>query len=134
MVHQVDEIRKASTNDTLAENIFNWITDNIAYDNDHSKEHYRTAREVYNEKRGVCGELSVLYITFLRSVNIQGSFCEVTRDNSGKEISHACVMIRNSDGSTHLSDVAYKCFRIEHTEYREFTDAELKTKYENWNT
>lgn len=133
MVQQVEEINKISTNKDVAENIFNWILNNVEYDTEHSKEHYRTARETYNEKRGVCGELSVLYMVFLRSVNIDCVFCEITKNDSGKEVEHACIIIENEDGTRHLSDVAYKSFVIKHLEYREITDAELKNKYENWN-
>jgi len=133
MVQQVEEIKKLSLGKDMAENIFNWIVNNIEYDTEHSKEHYRTARETYNEKRGVCGELSVLYMVFLRSVNIDCGFCEITKNNLGKEVEHACIIINSNDGKKHLSDIAYKSFVIEHLEYREITDNELKSKYENWN-
>lgn len=133
MMQQVEEIKSASQPDNLAENIFNWIVSNIIYDNGHSKEHYRTARETYNEKRGVCGELAVLYMSFLKAVNIDSSFCEVTRDNTGADVQHGCVMIKTSEDQPHLSDVAYKAFIIEHQQYRELNDDELKSKYENWN-
>ncbi|MBK8808688.1 MAG: transglutaminase domain-containing protein [Bacteroidales bacterium] len=133
MAHQVDEIQKVSTCENLAENVFIWVLTNITYDTGHSKEHYRTAKEAYNEKRGLCGELSVLYMSFLRAVNICCNFCEVTKDNTGKEVAHACIIIKTSDGKAHLSDVAYKAFTIEHIEYRELTDTELKSRYENWN-
>ena len=72
-------------------------------------------------------------MSFLRAVNIDCSFCEVTKDNTGKEVAHACLIIKTSDGKAHLSDVAYKAFTIEHAEYRELTDTELKSRYENWN-
>lgn len=133
MAHQVEEIQNASTNENIAENIFNWVLTNITYDTDHSKEHYRTAKEAYNEKRAVCGELSVLYMSFLRAVNIDCNFCEVTKDNTGKEVAHACIIIKDSNGKEHLSDVAYKSFTIEHAEYRELSDTELKSRYDNWN-
>lgn len=134
MVQQVEEIKKSSTPDNLPENIFNWVLNNITYDNEHTKEHYRTARETYNEKRGICGELSVLLIAFCRTAGIQSSFCEVTKDDAGKEVSHAAVMIKQTDGSSHLADVAYKNFRIEHKEYHELSDIQLQAKYDSWNT
>lgn len=133
MMQQVEEIKAASAPDKLAENIFTWIENNISYDSEHSKEHYRTARETYNEKRGVCGELAVLYMSFLKAVNIECSFCEVTIDNSGADVQHACIMIKNNEGQQHLSDVAYKAFTIDHKQYRELSDDELRSKYDNWN-
>lgn len=134
MHHQVEEIRKNSTAENLAENIFTWITENITYDQEHTKEHYRTAREAFNEKRMLCGEGSVLYIAMLRSLGIKSAFVEVFKDNSGKEVAHGCVIIKNADGTSFLSDVAYKAFKIEHIEWRELTDEELYTKYQNWNS
>ncbi|HEX8607306.1 MAG TPA: DUF4407 domain-containing protein, partial [Pedobacter sp.] len=38
MLHQLEEIRKGSNGDSLAENIFHWIVVSIAYDEGHSKE------------------------------------------------------------------------------------------------
>jgi len=134
MTHQLEEIKKGTqTTAHLAENIFNWVLNNITYDTDHSKEHYRTAKETYNEKRGLCGELSVLYMAFLRAANINCSFCEVTKDNTAKEVAHACIIIKDDKSATHLSDLAYKSFIIVHYEYKELTDDELKNKYDNWN-
>ncbi len=133
MAQQVEEIQKVSSNDNIAENIFNWVLNNIEYDTEHSKEHYRTAKETYNEKRGLCGELSALYMAFLRASNIDCVFCEVIKNNEGKAVDHACVKITNNDGTTFLSDVAYKSFIINHVEYKEIADTELKRKYDNWN-
>ena len=133
MSQQVEEIKKSSNKDNIAENIFSWVVKNISYDNDHSKEHYRTAKETYDERRGLCGELSVLYIAFLRSVNIECNFCEVTKDNTGADVAHACIIIKGEDGTNQLSDVAYKSFAIQHIEYKELTDTNLKEKYDSWN-
>ena len=129
----VETIKICSTNKTLCENIFNWIVKNIDYDTEHSKQHYRTAMQTYDEKLGLCGELSVLYMSMLRAVNIDCNYCTVTKDINEKPVTHACVIIHNDDGTKTLSDVAYKAFQINHSEYRAISDEELMVKYESWN-
>jgi len=129
----VETIKICSTNKTLCENIFNWIVKNIDYDTEHSKQHYRTAMQTYDEKLGLCGELSVLYMSMLRAVNIDCNYCTVTKDINEKPVTHACVIIDNDDGSSTLSDVAYKAFQINHSEYRAISDEELMVKYDSWN-
>ena len=129
----VELIKDYSTNTTLCENIFNWIVKNITYDTEHSKQHYRTAMQTYDEKLGLCGELSVFYMGMLRAVNIDCNYCAVTKDINEKPVTHACVIIHNDDGTKTLSDVAYKTFKISHSEYRAISDEELMVKYESWN-
>lgn len=132
MEDMLASIRKDSTPENLAESIFNWITANIIYDKGHGKFFQRTARETYNDGHGICGELSVLYIAFLRTSGIDATFVEVTKDHKGEEVSHACVMV-NQNGSKFLSDPAYKTFVIEHIEYNKWNDEKLAEEYCLWN-
>ena len=129
----VKVIEKCSPRNSLCENIFNWIVENIAYDSEHSKQHYRTAMQTYTDKQGLCGELSVLYISFLRAVNVDCNYCAVTKDMNGKTVTHACVIINHDDTTRTLSDVAYKVYIINHLEYKAIYDDELTVKYQNWN-
>lgn len=133
MLGLVEEIRSKSDRGDLAKNLFDWVLTNIKYDTTHSKEFYRTAAETYNNRLGVCGELSVLLITLYRSAGIQANFAEVTKDDTGKEVAHACVVISNSDRGNQLVDVAYKSFDVKHTAYRVMSDNELMTNFKNWN-
>ena len=127
MMNVIQEIKSKSSKN-INENIFEWILTNVQYDSDHNGKHYRTARECFNEKRGLCGELTVLYISFLRYLEIEANFVEVLKDNLGFEVNHACAFVNG-----HLSDIAYKQFKIEHNEYKILSDEELLLKYKNWN-
>lgn len=132
MSAMLESIRDASTPEILAESIFNWVVTNIVYDKGHGKFFYRTARETYNDGHGVCGELSVLYVAFLRAAAIDATFVEVTKDHRADEVTHACVMVKQND-SQFLSDPAYKCFVIEHVEWNEWSDERLSAEYRSWN-
>lgn len=132
MTAMLECIRNASTSETLAESIFNWIVANIIYDKGHGKFFYRTARETYNDGHGICGELSVLYMAFLRASGINADFVEVNKDHKGDEVTHACVLVKQGD-TQFLSDPAYKCFEIEHIEWSVWSDEKLSAEYRSWN-
>ncbi|MDP2089486.1 MAG: transglutaminase domain-containing protein [Flavobacteriaceae bacterium] len=132
MLAIVNKIRKKSDKESLPKNLFSWILNNIKYDDSHSREFYRTAAETYNNKLGVCGELSVLLMAFYRSAGIDCNFVKVTKDYIGKEVSHACLSIK-SNSEIQLIDLAYKNFDIKHTEFTLLTEVELINSYKNWN-
>lgn len=133
MLNTIENIISQSTKEALEQNIFNWILENVQYDKEHNAEHYRTARECYNERKGLCGELSVLHIAFLRYAGIEALFAEVTKDAAGVEVKHGCPQVKGNDGSTYLSDIAYKSFKIEHQQYNVLSNEQLQAKYKNWN-
>lgn len=133
MLNTIENIKSQSTKANLEQNIFNWILENVQYDDKHNAEHYRTARECYNERKGLCGELSVLHIAFLRYAGIEAFFAEVSKDLEGKEVTHGCTLIKGLDGSTYQSDIAYKSFKIEHQQYKVLSNDQLQAKYKNWN-
>jgi hypothetical protein len=132
MTTTLESIRNASTPENLAKNIFNWIITNIVYDKGHGQFFCRTAREAYNDGHGICGELSVLYMAFLRASGIDAKFVEVTKDHQNEKVSHACVLVKQS-GSQFLSDPAYNSFRTEHAEWNEWNDEKLSAEYCSWN-
>jgi hypothetical protein len=132
MEDTLKSIQDNSTPENLAESIFNWIVKNIIYDKGHGKFFCRTARETYNDGHGICGELSALYMAFLRAAGINATFVEVTKDHKGDEVSHACVLIKQND-SQFLSDPAYESFEIEHIEWNEWSDEKLAEEYRSWN-
>lgn len=132
MIATVEKVKEVSSSKTLIENIFNWVVENISYDDNHSSIHYRTARECWNEKKGLCGELACVYIAMLRYAGVKSTFCEVITDAFDKQVQHACVKIYEKDGFF-LSDVAYKTFKVKHKVYKEIPCNELERKYRNWN-
>ena len=132
MKDTLELIKINSTPESLAKDIFDWITENIVYDKNHGRFFYRTARETYNDGHGVCGELSVLYMAFLREMGIASAFAEVMKDFKGDDVKHACVLI-NNDGKQFLSDPAYKVFEIDHLNWLEWNEKKLIAEYELWN-
>ena len=132
MLATLETIQNSATPENLAEEIFKWIVTNIIYDKCHGKFFYRTARETYNDGHGICGELSVVYMAFLRAVGIDATFVEVTKDHKGEEVTHACVLVKQN-GTSFLSDPAYNSFVIEHREWNEWTDEKLSAEYRSWN-
>jgi hypothetical protein len=132
MAAMLETIRNDSPPGTLAESIFKWVVANIVYDKGHGKFFYRTARETYNDGHGICGELSVLYMAFLRASGINAAFVEVKKDHKGDDVSHACVQVKQ-DNSQFLSDPAYKSFVIEHVNWSAWSDEKLSAEYRSWN-
>lgn len=132
MKETLNAIKLKSDNNNLLYNIFNWTLENITYDEAHSKQFYRTARECYNNKAAVCGEATVLIMAFCKEAGIETFFCEVMKDDSGKPVQHACVAVPRANGYQ-LVDFAYKAFDIPHKEFRILSMEELNQKYTNWN-
>lgn len=132
MCETLAAIRSAFTSDQLVSGIFDWIVQNIQYDKNHGKFFYRTARETYNDGHGICGELAVVYMAFLRACGIRANFVEVSEDDKGENVAHACVLV-NDGQESFLSDPAYRSFKIEHPQWVEWSDEKLLTEYESWN-
>ena len=132
MQSAIERIRKNSNEDNFIYNLYLWILDNIKYDENHSTEFYRSARQVYNEKRAVCGEFVILQMAFLKYINIESHFVEVAMDNDGKEVVHACLGVKRGKG-IQLIDIAYRSFDIFHKKYRVIDENELDMKFNNWN-
>jgi transglutaminase-like putative cysteine protease len=132
MAAVLESIRDSSTPENLTESIFKWVVANIVYDKSHGRFFYRTARETYNDGHGICGELSVLYMAFLRAAGIGAAFVEVKKDQKGDDVSHACVLVKQGS-SWFLSDPAYRCFVVEHVEWIEWSDERLSAQYRSWN-
>jgi len=132
MKETVASIINASEANNLLYHIFIWTLGNISYDEVHSKEFYRTARECYNNKTALCGEASLLIMALCKEAGIEAHFCEVTVDDAGKIVQHACVAIQRA-GSYQLMDFAYKAFDIHHQEYKILSIDELNEKFKTWN-
>ena len=129
----VEQISAQSNKDNLAINLFKWVINNIEYDTNHSKEFYRSAAETFNNKKGLCGELSVLLISLYRNVGITANYVKVTKDDTGKAVNHACVHIVNCKDEIQLVDPAYKIFDIKHISWELIFDENLKNNYNKWN-
>lgn len=118
--------------ETISKRVYAWIADNIKYDDEHGKFFCRTARETYNDRHGVCSELAVLYMAFLRATGVEAYFVAVDVDDKEKEVKHACVMIKDLDKSF-LSDPAYHSYEIEHKQWEIWDDERLFSQFQSWN-
>ncbi len=133
MLEVVDEIIKTTDDDNRVKAVFDWVTSNIEYDTNHTKHHYRTAADTFNNRIGVCGEQSVIIMSLLRAMGKTSAFVEVTVDCNSKEVSHACVCINRGTDRQQLIDATYKDFDAKHIKWRIVEDAELTTNYKGWN-
>lgn len=118
------------TKKAKAEAMFQWFQVHFPYDNDQRdrivkkiKTIYRHSREVWNDKKGVCGELSVLLIVMLRHVGVKARYVSVEIDQNGKKVNHACVYAC-LDQEDVLIDPAYHTFGAKHENYKILSDME----------
>ena len=110
--------------------IFNWMDQNLSYDNDFRQNSgkYRTAAEVFRDKKGVCGELSFLYIILTRRSGLKSNYVHVDVDYKGENVNHACAVI-NLDGEFIFVDPAYRQFDVKHKRYEVLDDNQLNHRF-----
>jgi Transglutaminase-like superfamily len=130
MRETLKEVKAEAPPEELTRKVFDWIVDNIKYDEDHGKFFCRTARETYNDGHGLCSELAALYIAFLRASGIEANFAAVDVDHEGVEVKHACALVKNG-GLSFLSDPAYRLFQVEHKTFEEWSDE--MSQFRRWN-
>lgn len=122
-------IREHSQTDLIcAVSLFDYLCKHITYE---KRRGYRSGKEVWNERKGVCGEMSFLYIGMARSVGFKSSYVGVTIDNDGESVRHACAGVFLQ--RLYLVDIAYKRFDIKHKAYKINSDLEVFKKFEAWN-
>jgi len=91
----------------------------------------RNAQRVWEEKKGVCTEMSFLYIILARSVGLKASYYSVTKDFKGKKVNHACAGVDLGYWKgTLFVDIAYRKFGIEHKRLKKRSDNDMFNKYE----
>lgn len=113
-----------------AKAIFDWFQANFPYDHiqrekieNRTRTVYRHSKEVWADKKGVCGELAVLLVVMLRHVGIKARYVEVKIDQSGKKVNHACVYAYLEKRNV-LIDPAYYTFSARHQGYKVLSDTE----------
>jgi len=115
--------------------LFEWVVNNVRYGTNKRKGGYRNSVEVFRDREGVCGEMSMLYTTMVRSIGMRASYVKVDRDISDKEVSHACAMLdlKGRNGGFTLVDPAYGNCDIQHRSFRPLTDFEIFCNLNGWN-
>lgn len=124
--------QEAGNAEAYAKTLFNWSVEHLTYNCSHDQQHYSTAREVFNNRLGVCGEMGVFVVAMLRHQKLDAAYAHVTIDANGAAVNHACAAL-NLGEKTILIDVAYKGYDIKHQEWKLQTDQELSQHYIGWN-
>jgi hypothetical protein len=130
----VTQVMETSEPESLRMALFEWVRTFISYDAGHDKKFCRTAVWTFHNRMGICTEQAVLLMAFCRFVGLNATFCEVTVDEDGKAVNHACVTYKNAAGQDVLMDTVYGKAEAAHHVYKLLTDNELSVKFKNWNT
>lgn len=112
--------------------VFDWTKHNIDYQKTHGLDHYKTAREVFSTKSGICGEMSIFVNSLLKYKGLTPDYVHVDVDMNGKKVNHACSGIKIK-GSYYLLDVPYNQFDAKHQRWNIVTDDDLILNMTEWN-
>lgn len=124
-----------------AHSIFQWITDNVAYDYDKKKLidqsrgkpiPYRSAVQTFQERKGVCGEMANLNVAMARMAKMKANYAIISQLEDGSKVVHACAAVYLGDAPI-LSDPALKKFDVKHRQYEIIDDINLEQKMRAWN-
>lgn len=132
---QLADIFWSETNGTslsYCKKIFDWTKQNIAYQKTHDLKHYKTAKEVFATKSGICGEMSIFLNSLLKYKGLAPDYIHVDVDMNGEKVNHACSGIRIKE-NYYLLDVAYNRFDAKHQRWNKVTDSDLITNMMEWN-
>ena len=117
----------------FVELLFNWSLQNITFEKEHNLSHYKYARNVFEQKRGVCGELAIFFIAMLRFSSIKSDYVHVDIDLKGQKVNHACVGV-DIDNNYVLVDLAYKVLNANHRQWTPLNISTLLKNVSEWNS
>ncbi len=103
-----------TSEEELARRLFDWVVENIAYEDTFG---VASARKVFETGRGKCGGQARLFIALARDLGLDARYVLVDRDQDGREVKHACAWIR-LDGRGLLVDPASGIFDARHRTWR----------------
>jgi len=110
------------------EAILNWFKTNIKYDYERYRQiqsgrkvNYRHALETYADRKGVCGEIAILYVVMCRAAGLTSRYVYVEIDCQGNQVSHACTAVM-LDSVWRLSDASWGCLFIQHRRFTIMND------------
>lgn len=123
-------IRNAScTQFTFAQDLFYFLDEKLSY-NKSDVLGYRSAREVWAEREGICGEMTFLYNTLARIGGLQTSYVSVQIDYAKKDVYHACCGVFLP--KLVLVDLAYHRFDVKHEEFTLRSDNWMYDIFHTW--
>lgn len=117
--------------DKFLNSLYEWSVEHIKYNHD-DYNGYKTAREVFQNRLGVCGEMAIFFIAMARYKGLKVDYIHVFKDKNGKVVNHACAGTY-VNGKYQLIDVAYSDFNCMHQQWNKKTDNELFKNMEAWN-
>lgn len=129
-----DNLNRNCNGEKLAftKQLYDWAEANIVYQNGHDLEHYKTAREVFNSKSGICGEMSIFFNACCKYVGIEAHYVHVDVDYTGEKVNHACSLVK-IDSESFLVDIAYHSYKIAHQKWEIVSNENLINNMINWN-
>jgi len=125
-----DEVKKLRTipKHERAKALFDYLISKVQYK---KSRRYRTSREVFYEKGGICGELSFLYTVLARAIGLKSGIVDVKVDVNGKSVNHACSWVK-INGKELLVDLAYGVYDIKHKKFKKLSDREVVQLFKSW--
>ncbi|MBU0461171.1 MAG: transglutaminase-like domain-containing protein [Nanoarchaeota archaeon] len=130
----VEQFRDIPDETQRARSIFEWELSNVIYGSSRRNGvGYRNSVETWNDREGVCGEETFLYVALARASNLTAKFAIVDVDYKGDKVSHGCAAVYIA-GRQILVDPAYHSFDINHQQISVISDAEAQEKFRQWRT
>lgn len=112
-----------------AYNLYSWMESNIQYDK--AKFHYRSASQVFRDRKGVCVCQAFLYTTMARIAGLDSSFVDVIKDESGKG-DHTCSSVRINGRRILVDTCRTNGFNINHKKYDFWSDERTRNYYSQY--
>lgn len=107
-----------SSEEQLARKIFDWVDNNIEYEDSSGTS---TASRIFEERKGKCAGQARLFIALAREFGLSAQYALVDIDCYAKPVKHACACVR-LDGKEYLIDPAYGIFGADHQDWRVVND------------
>lgn len=127
------------TEDQKARAIFEWMRKHINFGQLKLFEHPypRTDLEILEDREGLCGELTILFLSLALAAGLEVKWASLGRDRYGVENSgHICPLYKGDDKNWHCVDLtpyyAPFGFKIDHKEFTVHSIKELETQFKTW--
>ena len=114
-----------------AKDIYKWTLSTIDYGQAKRAVGYRNSIEILNDREGVCGEMTYLYVALARASNLKAKYVRVYKDENGKKVSHACAAVYPYGYQINV-DIASSIFDARHQKTKVISDAEMMALFEQW--
>ena len=118
--------------------LFTYMKNNFTYDDREDyflTGRYRTAEDVWNDRKGVCGETVALFCALGRCIGLDVHYAEIRQNDDGVKVWHAAAYVRYADGSDpQMVDVAEQSESIRPRDFEVLSDSEVTELFKQWRT